>query len=375
VITLAFRQKKAIENQGFGGLSHILSFVIMLACISWFLLPSVSYAEKIRSRSALVVDATTGKVLYAKNPNLKLRPASTVKLMTAIVAIENANFTDITTVSKRAVRVSPSKVGLKVGDRVSIETLLYAALVKSGNDAAAVLAEAVAGSERKFVQLMNRKAAEIGAKNTKFKNPHGLPSPGQYTTASDLSKIMTYALTYPRLREIIGTRVVEVLTENGHAIFLKNTNKLLWSEDDLIGGKTGYTRRARHCFVCAAERGDSKLIVVVLGSPNRKTLWKESGKLLHEGFEVILNGKDHFIYSETSGDDLPDIKEASHNKKTNHRAKNSNKNSERDIIAKKIVREKKQKIERNHREAVTKSKEKRERNYRIAEKSKIDTQG
>jgi D-alanyl-D-alanine carboxypeptidase (penicillin-binding protein 5/6) len=294
---LAFRQKIAIKNNGFGEFSQVLSFVIVLMCLSWFLLPSISYAYKIRSRSAIVVDAETGKVLYSKNPDLKLPPASTVKLMTAIVAIENANFTDITTVSKRAVRVSPSKAGLKAGDRVTIETLLYAALVKSGNDAAAALAEAVAGSESKFVQMMNGKAAAIGAKNTKFKTPHGLPAAGQYTTASDLSKIMTYALTYPKLREIIGTRVVEVLTENGHAMFLNNTNKLLWSDDDLIGGKTGYTRRARHCFVCAAERGESKLIVVLLGSPNRETLWEESEKLIQEGFEIIMNGKSYLTHN------------------------------------------------------------------------------
>jgi D-alanyl-D-alanine carboxypeptidase (penicillin-binding protein 5/6) len=108
---------------------------------------------------------------------------------------------------------------------------------------------------------------------------------------------MTHALTYPRLREIIGTRVVEVLTENGHAIFLKNTNELLWSEDDLVGGKTGYTRRARHCFVGFAERGDSKIIVAVLGSPNRETLWKESEKLIHEGFETMINGKNYFTHN------------------------------------------------------------------------------
>ena len=294
---MAFRQKKAIINKGPWKIYQFLSCVIVLTCISLFLQPSVSYASTLRSRSAIVVDADTGKVLYAKNPNLKLPPASTVKLMTAIVAIENANFTDVTTVSKRAVRVSPSKAGLKAGDKVTIETLLYAALVKSGNDAATALAEAVAGSERKFVRMMNRKAAAIGAEDTNFKNPHGLPATGQYTTASDLSKIMTYALTYPRLKEIIGTRVVEVLTENGHAMFLKNTNKLLWSDDDLIGGKTGYTRRARHCFVGAAERGENRLIVAVLGSPNRKTLWEESEKLIKEGFETIMNGKSYFSHN------------------------------------------------------------------------------
>jgi len=366
VIPLVFRQKKIYQ---------VLYFAFLLTCISWFLLPPVSYAYKILSRSAIVVDAATGKVLYAKSPNLKLPPASTVKLMTAIVAIENANFTDITVVSKRAVQVAPFKVGLKVGDRVTIETLLYAALVKSGNDAATVLAEAVAGSESKFVQMMNRKAAAIGAKNTKFKNPHGLPSSGQYTTTADLSKIMAYALTYPELREIVGTRVVEVLTENGHAMFLKNTNKLLWSDDDLIGGKTGYTRSARHCLVCAAERGDSKLIVVLLGSPNRETLWKESEKLLRKGFEVMLNGKDQIMFSKSSWDVSSDITEVSHNKKTNPTVKPSKKNYERDIAAKKIEREKKQKIERKHGETVTKRKDRNERNYRIAEKRNINTKG
>jgi D-alanyl-D-alanine carboxypeptidase (penicillin-binding protein 5/6) len=294
VILLVLKQRKARKVKAFWGNYQILPFALILTCIIAYFHASVAYAETIRSRSAIVVDASTGKTLYAKKPNLRLRPASTVKLMTAIVALEHAQLTDIATVSKRAVGVAPSKVGLKAGDKVSIETLLYAALVKSGNDAATVIAEAVAGSERRFVRLMNRKAFAIGATNTKFKNPHGLPAAGQYTTVSDLSKIMTYALTYSRLRDIIGTRVVEVLTENGHTIFLKNTNKLLWSDDDLIGGKTGYTRRARHCFVGAAERGKSKVIVAVLGSPNRKTLWKESEKLIHEGLEVMTNRK-HFL--------------------------------------------------------------------------------
>ncbi len=309
---MAFKQKKVSKNKAFGRNFSVLSSVIILTCVTYFFHASVAYSDTIRSRSAIVVDASTGKTLYAKNANLKLPPASTVKLMTAIVTIENAQLTDIATVSKRATRVTPSKVGFKVGDKVTIETLLYAALVKSGNDAAVVLAEAVAGSEKQFVRLMNSKALEIGATSTKFKNPHGLPAAGQYTTVSDLSKIMTYALTYPRLREIIGTRVVEVMTENGKTISLKNTNDLLWKDDELIGGKTGYTRRARHCFVGAAERGDSKVIVAVLGSPNRKTLWKESEKLIHEGLEFITNEKVPFIYSAKINDDSSYIKEVSY---------------------------------------------------------------
>jgi len=363
---------KAGKHRTFQGIHKILSVAIILTCISCFLYVSVAYPETIRSRSAIVVDASTGKTLYAKKPNLKLRPASTVKLMTAIVALENAQLTDIATVSKRAVQVAPSKVGLKAGDKVTIETLLYAALVKSGNDAATVLAEAVAGSEKSFVGLMNSTARAIGATNTKFKNPHGLPAAGQYTTASDLSKIMTYALTYPLLRDIIGTRVVKLLTENGHAIFLKNTNKLLWSEDGLIGGKTGYTRKARHCFVGAAERGQSKVIVAVLGSPNRKTLWKESEKLIHEGFEVMTNGKNPFNFSEKSTDDFIAV---SYKKNAKAQAKTSKVDRERTIVTKKAAKDRKPKIERTYIEKVKNNKDKKEKHYKIAEKRTINTKG
>jgi D-alanyl-D-alanine carboxypeptidase (penicillin-binding protein 5/6) len=183
---------------------------------------------------------------------------------------------------------------------------------------------------------------------------------------------MTHALTYPRLREIIGTRVVEVLTENGHAIFLKNTNKLLWSEDDLVGGKTGYTRRARHCFVGAAERGDSKVIVAVLGSPNRKTLWKESEKLIHEGFEVMTNGKNPFIYS---GKRKDGEKGGFHKKHTKYQEKTLKANDDRKMVAKKTARYRKSQIERKHIETMEKSRDKREKNYRIAEKRKINNKG
>jgi len=369
---LVYKQKITFKNKALRGIYGVLPLALILICIVSFFHASVAYPETIRSRSAIVVDASTGKTLYAKNPDLKLPPASTVKLITAIVAIENAQLTDIATVSKRAVRVSPSKAGFKAGDKVTIETLLYAALVKSGNDAATVLAEAVAGSEEKFVRLMNSKACAIGATNTKFKNPHGLPAAGQYTTASDLSKIMTHALTYPKLRDIIGTRVVEVLTENGHALFLKNTNKLLWSDDDLVGGKTGYTRRARHCFVGAAERGESKVIVAVLGSPNRKTLWKESEKLIHEGFEVMTNGKNPFKFSEKSTDEL---KEVSYKKDTTSQAKKSKTDKERDIVSKKAARDRKPNIERKYIETVRNKKDDREKHYRIAEKRNIDNKG
>ncbi len=272
----------------------------VLLIVLFTLIFTVSYADEIRSRAAVVLDASTGKILYAKNPNLRRPPASTTKMMTAIVVLENKDLDEIVTVSKFATKASPHRAGFKKGDKVKIEELLYAALLGSANDAAIALAESVSGSEAKFVKLMNKKARSIGAKNTKFLNSNGLPRAGQYTTASDLAKIMRYALGYQKIKDIIGTRSAEVSIENGNSILVKNTNKLLWSDEYLVGGKTGYTRKARHCFVCAAERDDETVIVALLGSPSRSNLWKESEVLIGKGFDILSNKGKSIIYSTES---------------------------------------------------------------------------
>jgi D-alanyl-D-alanine carboxypeptidase (penicillin-binding protein 5/6) len=248
---------------------------------------SDSYGQTIRSRAVAVMDASTGQILYTKDSNRLLPPASTAKLMTAIVTLENETLSNVVTISTNASAVHPSKAGFKEGDQMTVEGLLYAALLKSANDAAVALAEAVAGTEEHFVHLMNRKAISIGATNTRFINSTGLPGPGQHTTALDLSAIMRYAMRYPKLREIIGTPEAQVSTEEGRAVLLKNTDKLLWSDKHVIGGKTGYTDSAKHCFVGAAERGKKLIIVSILGSPSRKTLWEETRKLIAKGFGKI----------------------------------------------------------------------------------------
>ncbi len=248
---------------------------------------SDSFGETIHSRAFVVMDASTGQILYTKDSNRLLPPASTTKLMTAILTLENENLSSVVTISKSASAVHPSKAGFKVGDKVTVEGLLYAALVKSANDAAVALAEAVAGTEGHFVHLMNSKAISVGATSTRFINSTGLPGPGQYITALDLSSIMRYAMRYAKLREIIGTSQVRVSTEEGKTMLLKSTDKLLWSDNQVIGGKTGYTKSAKHCFVCAAEQGDKTIIVSILGSPTRKTLWEETKKLIAKGFGRI----------------------------------------------------------------------------------------
>ncbi len=242
------------------------------------------------------MDASTGRVLYAKNPDLRLLPASTTKLMTALVVIERANLSDVATVSKRAAGQPASRVGLRAGEKFTLENLLYGALMKSGNDAAVALAEAVGGTEEHFVELMNQKAAAIGAYETHFVNANGLPEPGQYITAYDLAKIMRQAIKYPILKAILGTRVTDVSTETGKQIRVRNTNKLLWSDDDVLGGKTGYTRAARHCFVCAGERENDTIIVALLGEPYRDLLWKESEQLMTFGAKVLNKTEEPVVY-------------------------------------------------------------------------------
>jgi len=253
---------------------------LLLSLLVSILVPSTCFAEIIKSRAALTIDASTGEILFSKNPNWRLPPASTTKLMTAIVATENESLSKVVTISKKASRAPHSKVGFKEGDQVTIEGLLYAALMGSANDAAIALAEAISGSEEQFVVLMNQKALSIGAEDTRFINASGLPGKGQYITALDLSKILNYALGISKLREIIGTPEAKITTEKGKVFYLQNTDKLLWSDEKIIGGKTGYTRRAGHCIVCAAQSEIRTILVAILGSPSRKNLWTETEKLV-----------------------------------------------------------------------------------------------
>ena len=344
---------------------HNKTLYFICVLIAYCLLPTLSYSGEVLSRAAVVMDASTGKILYAKNPDLKSLPASTTKLMTAIVAIENKDLKDVVTISRNASLTPPHKAGLKAGDRVTIEELLYAALIGSANDAAVALAEAVAGSEARFVELMNRKAAAIGAVETKFINPNGLPGPGQHITASDLAKIMNYALRYPKLKEIIGTRVAEISTEKGKAIFLKNTNRLLWSDEDLVGGKTGFTQKARHCFVCAAERGNDTVLVALLGSPSRSYLWRESEILINKGFEVMANRENPAIYL-AKADDITAIE------KTSYRKSAKSKNSRKVMAGKMTKHHKVKMLAKKKGKTKMFAKGKSKKNYRVAKRGSVE---
>jgi len=260
-------------------------FFLLISFPITLLVSSDGLAEIIKSRAALTIDASTGEILFSKNSNWRLPAASTTKLMTAIVAVENEDLSKVVRISKRASRAPHTKAGFKEGDQITIEGLLYAALLGSANDAAVALAEAVAGSEQRFVSLMNEKAFSIGAEDTKFINATGLPGAGQYTTALDLSKILSYALRSSKLREIIGTPEVKITTEKGKVFRLRSTDKLLWWDEKIIGGKTGYTRKAGHCFVGAAHHEMRTILVAILGSPTRKSLWRETERLVSSNLQ------------------------------------------------------------------------------------------
>ena len=233
--------------------------------------PRKSGAYRVSAKSAILLDGDRGRQLYDKDPHHKVLPASTTKVMTAIIVLERMHLDDYVAVSDKAVKTLPSKVDIKVGERYRIRDLLYAALLNSANDAAIALAEATSGSEEKFVEQMNQRAYQIGAKNTLFANSHGLPSDEpQYTTAYDMALIFREAMKKPFFLEVIQNKYWTIQSEAGRKIPLKSHNKALfkgWKVN--VFGKTGYTNAAQACFVGFAGKSEKPLIIAVFGCSSR----------------------------------------------------------------------------------------------------------
>jgi D-alanyl-D-alanine carboxypeptidase (penicillin-binding protein 5/6) len=208
-------------------------------------------------------------------------PASTTKVMTAILVMEKLKLDKYVTVSANAVGAQPSKIYVKKGERYKVSDLLYAILLKSANDASIVLAEAVAGSESAFVNMMNKKAKAIGAKHTKFANSNGLPSQStQYTTAYDMYLIFRHALKYPFFRDVIKKKYATIRSSTGRKISLKSHNTILFNNwKRKLYGKTGYTRKAQACFVGTMEDKGRTLIIGVFGCTRR---WDDIRKIVRK---------------------------------------------------------------------------------------------
>jgi len=270
---------------------HLKHFsAVLFVCISLLLAATSATAvpgKTVPAKAAVVMDSF-GTVLYAKYPKARLAPASTVKLVTAMVVIDLLKADDIVRISEKAARVRTIPPKLQPDDEFAVIDLLNIALMKSINQAAVALAEAAAGSEEAFVVLMNQKAREIGAADTLFANASGLPKGKQYSTANDLALIMKAALSYPLIREILATKACMVRTASGREIFLENSNHLLWEEQAVIIGKTGYTGNARHCFVGAMDTGNGMIITAVLGARSRNNLWRATSMLAEIGVHPEL---------------------------------------------------------------------------------------
>lgn len=239
---------------------------------------------RISASAAIVMDVESGRILYEKNAYTRRSIASTTKIMTAILALENGNDDEDVLISKRAASIGGSTVDLKEGKTYKLKDLMYAMMLRSGNDAAIAIAEHIGGSVELFAEMMNRKAAEIGAVNTNFVTPHGLDDPQHYSTPYDLALITQYALKNEKFCKIVSTKYSVF---NGKNII--NTNEMLGLYPWADGVKTGYTGQAGRCLVTSATRNNWKIISVVLGCPTRTIRAQNSKLLLDYAFDNYKN--------------------------------------------------------------------------------------
>lgn len=272
----------------------LIAFLILTYILSNCLVYA-SNEEKIKltSVAAIVMEQSTGRVLYEKNMRKKVKIASTTKILTAIVAIENGNLSDKVNISKKAAGTGGSEVGVVAGSEVTLESLMYGMLLKSGNDCAVAIAEHIGGSVENFVKMMNEKAYEIGAKDTNCTNPHGLDTDNNYSTAYDLALITSYAKTNDTLAKMLGTKSITVNFDKTPK-YLANTNRLLSTYVYCDGGKTGFTNMANRCLVATAKKEDLEIVAVILGANTTDIRFSECKELLKYGIEnyKMINVKD-----------------------------------------------------------------------------------
>lgn len=260
---------------------------VFLIAILWLqmLFPLLAVASPATSaKSAVLIDASTGKILYEQDAHTRRGMASTTKIMTALVALENASPDMLVTVDPRACGVEGSSVYLFENEKITMETLLYALMLQSANDAAEAIAYAIAGSIESFADMMNQKADALGLSATHFENPHGLDGETHYTTAYELALIAAYAMENEMFAKIVSTEKKVVPLHNGETSrLLINHNRLIREYDDIIGVKTGYTKKCGRTLVSAAENNGIRLICVTLNDGND---WADHRALLDYGFSL-----------------------------------------------------------------------------------------
>jgi len=263
----------------------IISAVLLLQLqLPWQAAPGKSLAlvnKEVQARSALLVDAASGQILFSRNPTEPLPPASTVKLLTALLVYERTQLKGEVLVQQADTLVEPSRVPLHAGETVPVKTLVQSLLIGSDNDSALALARHTGGSVAQFVTLMNARARELGCTGSLFKNPNGLPAPNQVTTARDLLKIFQAAMAVPQLREICRTPKLTLATAAGVQT-LKNHNKLLGVYRGMGPAKTGWTLSSKHTYAASATRDGRELQLILLHSADK---WDDAKVLFDFGFD------------------------------------------------------------------------------------------
>lgn len=259
--------------------------ILLIMLISVFIFPQdIEAVPRISAHAAILMNSQTGQIIFSKNAEELRPPASTTKILTALIAIEScSDFDRVVSISNNAASTGEASIHLRTGEHIALGELLHGALMKSGNDACVAIAEVVAPSEEEFVGLMNMKARSLGALNTNFCNTNGLPCKNHLTTAYDLALITRYAMKNHIFAEIVKKKTYTMhWSDSGRSKKLKNTNKLLWLYPYTTGVKTGTTDKAGKCLVASGRSGKYEMIVVLLNSPDR---YGDAQKLLEYGLK------------------------------------------------------------------------------------------
>lgn len=287
--------------------NYIVKKITILSVILMFLIP-ISFTKKSidvcadfssATSSEIVMESSTQRILYENNAYEKKYIASTTKILTAIVIIENCNLNEIIKITPATVGVEGSSIYLQAGEELTVKDLLYGLMLRSGNDCAETLAVHCCNSIEKFAELMNETACKIGAKNSHFVTPHGLHNNNHYSTAYDLAIISCYALKNQIFKEIVSTqkKVIPFTTENTKRVLI-NKNKMLKEFDGTTGIKTGYTKKAGRCLVTSCERDGMELVSVVLNCP---PMFERSKTLLQNSFN------EYSLYNVVESDNIIDF--------------------------------------------------------------------
>ncbi|KUK54752.1 MAG: Serine-type D-Ala-D-Ala carboxypeptidase [Desulfotomaculum sp. 46_296] len=268
----------------------LLIYVFILGIVFFPLTADAGKEPDTTAEAVVLMNAGSGQVLYQKNMSRHMYPASTTKILTAVIALEKGNLSDKVTVVRESCLVDGSRIGLQEGEKLTLEDLLYALMMASANDAADSIAVHLSGSVENFADLMNKKARSIGALDSNFTNPHGLTDPRHYSTAYDLALITRYAMQNPVFRKIVGTRIKKISRPEADRSIgppqedLWNHNRFLSRYQGAIGVKTGYTVKSGQCLVAAAERDGRELIAVLLNDQG-STLYEDARIILDYGFD------------------------------------------------------------------------------------------